>query len=181
MGRATILRNEKLDFEIETILHERKFSVSNEVVSQAMAPGVSLEIGGKVRVTFDADTGTVKRVGTAEHCQGGELAHMFADLVRGSNVAGALGLVSDARRLSVLIPRQTVGLWVRCMDVLAHPYTLQCGHDFCYSCLHQRFTTFKSCPECRTESLQGPHPAYRVRSSFSLISVSTSIFAHNLL
>ena len=32
----------------------------------------------------------------------------------GSNDAGALGFVSDARRLNVLITRQTVGLWIIC-------------------------------------------------------------------
>ena len=46
--------------------------------------------------------------------KGGELAHMFVDLVRGSNDAGALGSVSDARRLNVLITRQSAGLWVIC-------------------------------------------------------------------
>ena len=34
--RATILNNETLNFEIETNHHERKLSVSHEVVSQAM-------------------------------------------------------------------------------------------------------------------------------------------------
>ena len=54
--RAKILNNDMLDFEIETIEEEQKFSVSNEVVSKAMTLGVSLKIGGKVRGTFDADT-----------------------------------------------------------------------------------------------------------------------------
>ena len=54
------------------------------------------------------------RVGTAEFWQGSELAHMFVDFVRASNDAGALGFVSDARRLNVLITRQTVGLWIIC-------------------------------------------------------------------
>ena len=151
--RATILNNEILDFEIETIQEERRFSVSHEVVSEAMTLGVSLEIGGKIRVTFAAGTNTVNCVGTAEYWQGGELAYMFAERVSISNDAGALGFVSDARRLNVLITRQNARLWVICMDVLARHYTLQCGHDFCYSCLHEWFTTVKSCPECRTETI----------------------------
>ena len=67
------------------------------------------------------------------------------------------------------------------MDVLARPHTLNCGHDFCYSCLHEWFIRVKSCPKYRTESLQDPHPGYRVRSSFSLTSVNPSIVADNLL
>ena len=88
--RVIILNNEVLNFEIETILEERGFNVSHEVVSKAMTPAVSLEVGGKVRVTFAADTDTVNCVGTAEYWQGGELTHMFIDSVRGSNDAGVL-------------------------------------------------------------------------------------------
>ena len=54
------------------------------------------------------------RVGTAEFWQGSDLAHMLVDFVRASNDAGTLGFVSDARRLNVLITRQTVGLWIIC-------------------------------------------------------------------
>ena len=39
---------------------------------------------------------------------------MFVDFVRASNDAGTLGFLSDARRLNVLITRQTVGLWIIC-------------------------------------------------------------------
>ena len=67
------------------------------------------------------------------------------------------------------------------MDLLTRPFTIQCGHDFCYCCLHERFLHANSCPVCRTKSLQDPHPAYRVRCSFSLTSVNPDIFAHNLL
>ena len=36
---------------------------------------------------------------------------MFVDLVRASNDAAALGFVSNARRLNVLVTRQSLGLF----------------------------------------------------------------------
>ena len=59
---AKILNDDQQDFEIETIPDGRNFFVSSEVVGKAMDDGVSLAIGGKVRVTFAADTGTVNRI-----------------------------------------------------------------------------------------------------------------------
>ncbi|CAF9930580.1 hypothetical protein IMSHALPRED_008224 [Imshaugia aleurites] len=52
------------------------------------------------------------RIGTAAYWQGKELSYMFVDLVRASNDAAALDFVSDARRLNVLVTRQTLGFWL---------------------------------------------------------------------
>ena len=60
--RALILSNDPLDFKIETIVEEQTLSVSPEVVNRAMVEGVSLEIGGIVRVTFTADTDEVNEI-----------------------------------------------------------------------------------------------------------------------
>ena len=127
--RATILKNDILDFEIETVLEERRFSVSNEVVSTAMTLGVSLEVVGIVRILLSAGTDAVNCVGTAEFWQGGELAHMFIDLVRASHDAGVLGFVSDARRLNVLITRQTVGLWIVADERMVLTLAAQAARD----------------------------------------------------
>ncbi|KAI9809858.1 MAG: hypothetical protein M1825_000291 [Sarcosagium campestre] len=53
-----------------------------------------------------------------------------------------------------------------CFKLLYEPFTLSCGHTFCYSCTSQWFEAnrvHKTCPECRTEILQQPAPAYLVR------------------
>lgn len=59
---ARVLKNDKMDFEIETIPDERKVSVSSRVVGKAITLGVSLEVDGKVRVIYSADTDTVDRI-----------------------------------------------------------------------------------------------------------------------
>ncbi|MCJ1426127.1 hypothetical protein MMC29_004029 [Sticta canariensis] len=53
-----------------------------------------------------------------------------------------------------------------CIRPLYEPYTIACGHTFCYSCLRQWFErdrTQKTCPDCRTKVVQQPAPAYLVR------------------
>ena len=46
-----------------------------------------------------------------------------------------------------------------CLDMIVQPFTVQCGHDFCYCCLYQWFNSNRSCPECRAESVLDPSPA----------------------
>lgn len=58
-----------------------------------------------------------------------------------------------------------------CIRPLYEPYTIACGHTFCYSCLRQWFErdrTQKTCPDCRTKVVQQPAPAYLVRYTESL-------------
>ncbi|KAI9821586.1 MAG: hypothetical protein M1832_003260 [Thelocarpon impressellum] len=53
-----------------------------------------------------------------------------------------------------------------CFKLLYEPYTLKCGHTFCYSCLCQWFQEHRknmTCPECREEIREKPAPAYLVR------------------
>ena len=52
-----------------------------------------------------------------------------------------------------------------CIRPMYEPYTIACGHTFCYSCLAQWFASHhrnKTCPECRTKVLHKPAPAYVV-------------------
>lgn len=57
-----------------------------------------------------------------------------------------------------------------CMRLLYQPYTISCGHTYCYSCLCTWFAsnvsnkTKKTCPDCRSVVTQIPAPAYAVRS-----------------
>ncbi|KAK2882730.1 hypothetical protein FQN49_000042 [Arthroderma sp. PD_2] len=54
-----------------------------------------------------------------------------------------------------------------CIKPLYEPYTLPCGHTFCYSCLVQWFTSHghsKTCPDCRSPVKATPAPAYLVRN-----------------
>ena len=53
-----------------------------------------------------------------------------------------------------------------CINPLYEPYTLSCGHTFCYGCLCQWFARDrmkKTCPDCRTAVNAQPAPAYLVR------------------
>ena len=55
-----------------------------------------------------------------------------------------------------------------CVKLLYEPYTIQCGHTFCYSCLAQWFRAHnvnKTCPDCRAGVSQQPAPAYVVSNS----------------
>ncbi|MCJ1435961.1 hypothetical protein MMC27_005337 [Xylographa pallens] len=53
-----------------------------------------------------------------------------------------------------------------CVRPMYEPYTISCGHTFCYSCLAQWFQSHKSnktCPDCRASVTKQPAPAYLVR------------------
>ncbi|KAF8416700.1 hypothetical protein EV426DRAFT_709585 [Tirmania nivea] len=52
---------------------------------------------------------------------------------------------------------------VICQDLLFEPYSLQCGHVFCYTCLLDWFHHKKTCPECRAVVDRQPASAYLVR------------------
>lgn len=55
-----------------------------------------------------------------------------------------------------------------CIRPLYEPYTISCGHTFCYTCLRQWFDrdrTQKTCPDCRSKVVQQPAPAYLVSLS----------------
>ena len=52
-----------------------------------------------------------------------------------------------------------------CIRPLYEPYTVACGHTFCYGCLRQWFERDprkKTCPDCRTEVTREPAPSYLV-------------------
>ncbi|KAK2748287.1 E3 ubiquitin ligase [Myotisia sp. PD_48] len=59
-----------------------------------------------------------------------------------------------------------------CMKPLYEPFTISCGHTFCYSCLLQWFTSnphIKTCPGCRAQIRDIPAPAYLVRDIVHMI------------
>lgn len=52
-----------------------------------------------------------------------------------------------------------------CIRPMYEPYTIQCGHTFCYSCLRQWFDRDHgkmTCPDCRAHVKHQPAPAYLV-------------------
>ncbi|PVI00284.1 hypothetical protein DM02DRAFT_655611 [Periconia macrospinosa] len=58
-----------------------------------------------------------------------------------------------------------------CDRLLYQPYTIACGHTYCYSCLCTWFVNNKSrktCPDCRTAVTNPPAPAYIIRDMTSM-------------
>ncbi|KAG0236548.1 E3 ubiquitin ligase [Actinomortierella wolfii] len=50
-----------------------------------------------------------------------------------------------------------------CVDYFAVPYTVECGHTFCYTCLHSWLAIRKECPTCRTKLMRRPAMSFIVR------------------
>ncbi|KAE8148560.1 hypothetical protein BDV25DRAFT_16104 [Aspergillus avenaceus] len=60
-----------------------------------------------------------------------------------------------------------------CIRPLYEPFTLGCGHTFCYSCLTSWFAggrSNKTCPDCRAPVKTQPAPAYLVRAVVQLFT-----------
>ncbi|KAE8157851.1 hypothetical protein BDV40DRAFT_277198 [Aspergillus tamarii] len=60
-----------------------------------------------------------------------------------------------------------------CIRPLYEPFTLACGHTFCYSCLTSWFAggrKNKTCPDCRAPVKTPPAPAYLVRAVVQLFT-----------
>ncbi|KAL4964730.1 uncharacterized protein BDV14DRAFT_174120 [Aspergillus stella-maris] len=60
-----------------------------------------------------------------------------------------------------------------CIRPLYEPFTLACGHTFCYGCLTSWFTegrNNKTCPDCRAPVKSQPAPAYLVRAVVQLFT-----------
>ncbi|KAG0085291.1 E3 ubiquitin ligase [Podila epicladia] len=60
-------------------------------------------------------------------------------------------------------PREAGLQCVVCVDYFVFPYTVECGHTFCYTCLHSWLEVHKSCPTCRTKLLRRPTLSFIVR------------------
>jgi len=50
-----------------------------------------------------------------------------------------------------------------CVDYFSSPYTIECGHTFCYECLHAWLEIHMSCPTCRTKVERRPTLSYSIR------------------
>ncbi|KAL4873211.1 hypothetical protein BDV12DRAFT_98739 [Aspergillus spectabilis] len=60
-----------------------------------------------------------------------------------------------------------------CIRPLYEPFTLACGHTFCYGCLTSWFAegrANKTCPDCRAAVKSQPAPAYLVRAVVQLFT-----------
>ncbi|CAL5873801.1 uncharacterized protein PFLUO_LOCUS8084 [Penicillium psychrofluorescens] len=60
-----------------------------------------------------------------------------------------------------------------CIRPLYEPFTLACGHTFCYSCLSSWFSGGRSkrtCPDCRAPVRTQPAPAYLVRAMVQMFT-----------
>ncbi|OJJ71325.1 hypothetical protein ASPBRDRAFT_196836 [Aspergillus brasiliensis CBS 101740] len=66
-----------------------------------------------------------------------------------------------------------------CIRLLYEPYTLACGHTFCYSCLTSWFVGGrhnKTCPDCRAPVKAQPAPAYLVRAVVQMFASRPELF-----
>ncbi|KAF9571515.1 E3 ubiquitin ligase [Mortierella alpina] len=50
-----------------------------------------------------------------------------------------------------------------CVDYFSSPFTVECGHTFCYACLRSWLEIHKSCPTCRTKLLRRPTLSFNIR------------------
>ncbi|KAG0229135.1 E3 ubiquitin ligase, partial [Mortierella sp. GBA43] len=50
-----------------------------------------------------------------------------------------------------------------CVDYFSSPFTAECGHTFCYECLHAWLEIHKSCPTCRAKLLRRPTLSFSIR------------------
>ncbi|KAL4763297.1 uncharacterized protein BDW70DRAFT_132386 [Aspergillus foveolatus] len=60
-----------------------------------------------------------------------------------------------------------------CIRPLYEPFTIACGHTFCYGCLTSWFAegkNNKTCPDCRAPVKSQPAPAYLVRAVVQLFT-----------
>ncbi|KAJ6262398.1 hypothetical protein Dda_3206 [Drechslerella dactyloides] len=64
---------------------------------------------------------------------------------------------------------------VVCQDLLFEPYSLACGHVFCYSCLKDWFRQKKTCPQCRARVKLQPAPAYLIRGMIDTFVVRAEL------
>ncbi|KAJ6094968.1 hypothetical protein N7467_002481 [Penicillium canescens] len=65
-----------------------------------------------------------------------------------------------------------------CIRPLYEPFTLACGHTFCYSCLSSWFSGGRSkrtCPDCRAPVKSQPAPAYLVRAVVQMFTARAEL------
>lgn len=66
-----------------------------------------------------------------------------------------------------------------CIRPMYEPYTTQCGHTFCYSCLRQWFDRGHgkmTCPDCRAHIKHQPAPAYLVGLHRNMSQSAATVF-----
>nr|POE63523.1 putative ring finger protein [Quercus suber] len=78
-------------------------------------------------------------------------------------------LLTDVNAMRNLITCQI------CHNPMYEPFSLACGHTYCYSCLSQWLGHNKSCPDCRTRATQQPVPSYLVREMVLVLISRTQL------
>ncbi|GFF28470.1 hypothetical protein IFM46972_02359 [Aspergillus udagawae] len=69
-----------------------------------------------------------------------------------------------------------------CVKPLYEPFTIACGHTFCYSCLSSWFSSGRSnktCPDCRAPVKAQPAPAYLIRSVVQMFTSRAELLDKN--
>lgn len=75
-------------------------------------------------------------------------------------------LVTSSSKLNAEKSLQLVTCSI-CMDIYCNPFTVECGHTFCYFCIQgwiKRLDYNGNCPSCRKKLLAKPFPAITIQS-----------------
>ncbi|KAH0605045.1 uncharacterized protein H6S33_005027 [Morchella sextelata] len=70
---------------------------------------------------------------------------------------------------------------VICLEMLFEPYTLQCGHVFCYTCMLDWLDQAHkmTCPECRSIVKVQPAPAYLIKDMIEVFVLRAELTSPN--
>ncbi|KAH0534103.1 hypothetical protein FGG08_007300 [Glutinoglossum americanum] len=67
-----------------------------------------------------------------------------------------------------LLKLQQIATCKICIKFLYEPYTLTCGHTYCYECICHWFQEKKTCPVCRCKIDTEPAPAYLIKEMIDI-------------
>lgn len=93
----------------------------------------------------------------------------FKDAIIARLQAAAVVAISTASSSSKPLPGDTVVVTRPldkalqcsvCLECFTGPFTVECGHSFCYACISDWVAINKSCPSCRTKLLRRPTFSY---------------------
>ncbi|KAF2857780.1 hypothetical protein K470DRAFT_260493 [Piedraia hortae CBS 480.64] len=111
-------------------------------------------------------------------CSGGEFgrtARLPKDA--GSEAASQHETQLETLQADISAVRQLITCRI-CQIFMFEPYTLHCGHTYCYSCLSKWLQKTLSCPDCRADVEIQPVPSYVIRDIAAHFNSRAHLLAH---